>query len=330
VGTQKTIVVTGGAGYVGSVVATHLLLAGHCVVVVDSLAGGGEAMLGFLRHPRFQPIAVDIRDRGALDRALTGADAVVHLAALVGEPACAPNEADARAINIDGTEAVLASSDACRIGRLIYVSTCSNYGVSDPAALADEDAVLNPLGVYARTKVAAERRVLGHAGPTLTSVLRFGTICGVSSRMRFDLLVNEMARAAVLGERISIFAPTAWRPYLHIRDAARAVEWSLEAPAPIVGGRVFNVVGENRQKRDLVDVVRRHFPPAAIEVADTVPDARDYRVSASRVRELGGFSTAHTVEEAFLDVADAVRSGVFQKPRWRGYAAAPAAIQGRH
>ncbi len=320
---SQTVVVTGGAGYVGSVVASRLLLNGFRVVVLDRLAGGGDALLAFSGCEQFRLVSGDVRDQAVLGEALRGAAAVVHLAAIVGEPACAANEAEARAVNLEGTKAVLAAADTFGVDRFVMVSTCSNYGVSDPDIVADEDAPLRPLGIYARSKVDAELAVLSHQGATTVSVLRLGTICGLSPHMRFDLLVNEMARAAVLGDHISIFAPDAWRPFLHIRDAARVIERCLSMPDPAVRGRVFNVVGENYQKKGLVELVRRHFPSAAVELAHKVPDARDYRASGARIQREWGFEPAAGVEDAFLEIAAAVRAGVFRDPRWEGYAAAP-------
>jgi nucleoside-diphosphate-sugar epimerase len=322
-----TVVVTGGAGYVGSVVTTHLLLAGHHVVVIDRLAGGGDALLGLVSHPRFRLARMDVRDAAA-EAAFAGADAVVHLAAVVGEPACKPNPAEARSINFDGTVAVLEAAEASRVGRLLFVGTCSNYGVSHPDVLADEDSPLNPLGTYAASKVQAERLVLAHQGATDTTVFRLGTICGLSSRMRFDLLVNEMARSAVRGEPISIFGPAAWRPFLHIRDAANAIAWYLAAPRSVVSRRVFNVVGENYQKQGLVDLVRRHFPGCAVETVAATPDPRDYRASGERIRRQGGFIPSFTVEDAFLEIARAVQQGMFVDPMSPRHAAAPMTLQG--
>lgn len=317
----ESVIVTGGAGYVGSVVTSHLLLAGFSVIVVDSLAGGGEALLGFAGHPRFELVVGDVRDAAFVRTVAPRAHAIVHLAAVVGEPACSVDTDAARAINLGGAHAALEAADAAGLARFIYVSTCSNYGVSSPESLADEDAPLRPLGVYAQSKVEAEKAVLARTGGVPSLVLRFGTICGLSAHMRFDLLVNEMARAAVLGDSISVFAPDAWRPYLHIRDAARAIEWALRTPS--LPGKVFNVVGDNYQKKGLVELVRRYFPSAQIELTERVADARDYRVSGERIQRDGGFMTKHTVEDAFVEIAAAVRAGAFRDPRGAGHAAAP-------
>jgi len=317
----RTVVVTGGAGYVGSVVSAHLLIAGYSVIVVDSLAGGGEALLPFARHPRFELVVADVRDAAVMRSVCGRADGLVHMAAVVGEAACTADVAATRAINVTATDVALSAAAAASMHRVVYIGTCSNYGVSDPDALADEEAPLNPLGLYAQTKVEAERTVARYARDLDCVILRLGTICGLSGRMRFDLLVNEMARAAVLGDPISVFGPQAWRPYLHIRDASRVVEWAL-ARARGTAGETFNVVGENFQKKTLVGVVRRHYPRVSIDVTPRMPDARDYRVSDARIRR-NGFETLFTVETAFLEVAAAVQSGVFINPRSPAHVAAP-------
>jgi nucleoside-diphosphate-sugar epimerase len=317
------IVVTGGAGYVGSVLTGHLLMSGWSVVVVDALAGGGESLLGFASHPMFRLVAGDVRDSTRLDEACEGAQAVIHLAAVVGEGACAGDADNSRAINLGGTMGVLDAAERRGVERFIFISTCSNYGVSDRDALATEESPLHPLGVYAQSKVDAERAVLDFKGKMSTAVLRLGTICGLSVAMRFDLLVNDMARAAALGDSIQIFAPEAWRPFLHVRDASRAIEHCLGAPAATIAGRVFNVVGENFQKKELVELVHRHYPAASISLEHAIPDARDYRVSGARFAAELGFRSLHTVEAAFLEMAGAVQAGMFRDPRWARHAAAP-------
>jgi nucleoside-diphosphate-sugar epimerase len=305
------------------VLTSHLLMAGWSVVVVDALAGGGESLLGFASHPLFRLVQGDVRDPRVLQDACRDAAAVVHLAAVVGETACAEDEANAYAINLGGTTGVLETAATAGIGRFILISTCSNYGVSDREGLAHEDSPLNPLGIYARSKVDAERSILGVTKRISTTVLRLGTICGLSAAMRFDLLVNDMGRAAALGDSIQIFAPEAWRPFLHIRDAARAIECCLDAATSAIGGRVFNVVGENYQKKGLADLVRGHFPSASISITDAMPDARDYRVSGERVAAELGFRPMFSIEAALLEVTGAVQAGMFRDPRSSRHAAAP-------
>lgn len=316
------VLVTGGAGYIGIMAVSHLLRQGYEVTVFDKCLFGAEPLLAF-SDQKFRLIFGDVRDPEALRSAMSGVQAVVHLAAIVGEPACLVNPEAAQSINVAGAENALSVSKECGVERFVFISTCSNYGVSSPNTLAHEDSALNPLTDYAISKVLAEKAVLAGNSPMITTVLRFGTICGLSPRMRFDLLVNDLARAAA-GERpIEVFAPKAWRPFLHVKDAARAIKSCLSSPKELVNDRTFNVISENCQKGDLVQLVRKHFPEAVVEIVDKSPDPRDYRVSAERIKEEMGFLPAYTIEHAFLEIAHAVKDGVFANPFWPGYSAIP-------
>jgi nucleoside-diphosphate-sugar epimerase len=320
------VVVTGGAGHVGAIVSGRLLAAGMNVTVLDRLVYGGESLLGLWGFPEFRLVRGDVRQPDALRDAMRDADAVVHLAAIVGEPACAIDEAEAWSVNYGGTEAALAVARECNVQRFIFISTCSNYGISDPGLTADENSPLHPLSQYARSKVEAENHVLNHAGKVCALVLRLGTMCGLSPRMRFDLLISDMARAAVLGDPISVFSPEAWRPFLHIRDAGRAIAHCLAQPETQVRDKVFNVVGENYQKKGLADLVLKHYPDTRISITEKRTDPRDYRVSGEAIGRALQFVPESTVEDAFLEAASAIAAGVFREPRWPGYSAIPLAV----
>jgi nucleoside-diphosphate-sugar epimerase len=322
---NRRVLVTGGAGYVGSRVVAHLLKTGYSVTAFDKLIYGAEALLPFHDHEGFRLIRGDVRDSNAVSAALIGAHAVVHFAAIVGEPACSTDPEQSWSINVEGSKTVLAAAHAAKTARLVFVSTCSNYGVARPGELAVEDSPLNALSDYARAKVECEKLVMAAPPPPAATVLRFGTICGLSGRMRFDLLVSEMAKKCARGEKIDIFAPDAWRPFLHIVDAARAIEHILRSSPNQTARRVFNVVGENYQKRGLAELARRHYPDVEIIVTDKNPDLRDYRVDSTRITQEIGFSPLHTVEEAFCETAKAVSDGVFRDPDWPGHSAVPLA-----
>jgi nucleoside-diphosphate-sugar epimerase len=317
------VLVTGGAGYIGSIVSAHLLAMGAELTVVDRLVYGGEGLLGAFGNPCFRFIPGDVRDPQLLRGALAGVSAVVHLAAVVGEAACAVDPEAAWSTNLEGTRTLLKTSVECGIERFVFISTCSNYGVAASDVLADETFPLKPLSSYAEAKVAAENLVLGIDDALCSSVLRFGTICGLSPRMRFDLLVSEMARAAALNQPIRIFAPEAWRPFLHVRDAAAAIAHVLSTPRELIRGKVFNIVGQNYQKRGLVEMALKHYPQSPIEIVERETDLRDYRVSGERARREIRFDPQHTVEEAFLETAEAVGAGVFRNAEWKGHSAVP-------
>lgn len=320
---QHHVLVTGGAGYIGSRVSAHLLATGYAVTVFDKFVYGGQALLPFQGRDDFSIVRGDVRDAAALAAALIGIDAVVHFAGVVGEQACAFDREQSWSINVHGSKTALAAACAAKTPRLIFISTCSNYGVAAPGELATEESPLHPLSDYARAKVECEKLMLAEAPPPACTVLRFGTICGLSGRMRFDLLVSEMAKKCARGERIDIFSPDAWRPFLHIADAAHAIEHILRTSPNQIARRVFNVVGENYQKRGLVELARRHFPDIEIAVTEKNPDLRDYRVDASRITRELGFTPRHTVEQAFCETSRAVTDGIFRDPDWPGHSAVP-------
>lgn len=317
------ILLTGGAGYVGSRLAAHLIATGHDLTVYDLLIYGGIGLLPFAGDPRFRLIRGDVRDRAALSLAMRGVDAVIHLAAIVGEDACSLDQSATVQTNRDAAIEAMDIAGDLGVERFVFVSTCSNYGVSDPQSLADEESSLNPLSLYARTKVDVEREALQRRGGSNYTVMRLGTICGLSARMRFDLLVSEMARAAALGLPIKIYKPEAWRPYLHVADVGRVMDSLFGVSPDKTAGQVYNVVGENYQKFGLAQLARKHFPDADISVVSGSPDNRDYRVTAARIERELGFTPAHTVEQAFIEMANAVRDGVFLDPLWEGHSAIP-------
>src|SRR5712691_356995 len=253
------ILVTGGAGYIGSTLVPLLLEGGNRVRVYDALLYGGHSLLGVWSHPDFEFVRGNIRDPVAIRPALTGIDAVVHLAAMVGDPACARAPALARAVNLEASLMLIAESERAGVERFVFASTCSNYGkMKDPSQYVDETSELTPLSVYADTKVEVERalRYLGRRNGLCATPLRFATVFGVSPRMRFDLTVNEFTAAMVIDKRLTVYGEQFWRPYVHVRDAARAIACVLAAPTAVVNGLAFNVgcTEQNYQKRQLVEL----------------------------------------------------------------------------
>jgi len=318
------VLVTGGAGYVGSRVVTHLLSRGYRVRILDRLLFGADSVTALALNPNCSIFVGDVRQLKDNAAVMRGVDAVVHLAAVVGEAACNANRRFAWQTNRDAIPVIMELAAAAGIQRFIFVSTCSNYGVTEPNSIVDENGTLNPLSDYAKAKVEAERIALDQETtiPVVT-ILRLGTICGLSHRMRFDLLINEMGRDTVCDREIHIYAPAAWRPYLHIADAAGAIDCVLAAKPALVNQRVFNVVGENHQKTSLLEMARHLRPNIKVIVTDQSPDLRDYRVSGEYFRRTLNFNPTHGIEDAFREVAAAVVNGLFPDPYWPGYSAVP-------
>jgi len=285
---------------------------------LDSLLHGGESLLGAWSHPSFQFIRGDICDQSVMQAAVSGVDAVVHLAAIVGDPACARKPDLARTVNLDSSLALISESQKAGVSRFIFASTCSNYGkMSDPSKYVDEESELSPVSLYAETKVAVEKALLesvNNRGGWSPTPLRFATVFGVSTRMRFDLTVNEFTMEMLTKKHLIVFGEQFWRPYIHVRDAARGIKLILDSPAEQVGGIVFNVgsTDQNLQKQQLVDMIRPYVPDAVVEFVHKNEDPRDYRVSFARITEQLGFKTTRTVADGIEEVVYLVRNKIIQ------------------
>jgi nucleoside-diphosphate-sugar epimerase len=320
------VLVTGGAGYLGSVLVPRLLHGGHEVRALDSLMYDGSSLLSVWSDPAFEFVRGDVRDQDLMRLSLSGVDAVVHLAAIVGDPACARDPELARAVNQEASIAFLDAAAKAGARRFIFASTCSNYGrMSDPTKYVDETAELKPVSLYAETKVGVERRMLespGAFGDLRVTALRFATLYGSSPRMRFDLTVNEFTMELLTKKELIVFGEQFWRPYVHTTDAARAVEAVLAASDESVAGKVFNVgsTEQNFQKQQLVGMILPLAPGASVEYVHRDEDPRDYRVSFEKIERELGFHTTRTVDDGIREVAGLVTSGLikdFADPRYK-------------
>lgn len=274
-------------------------------------------MLGHWSHPHFSFQRGDVTDAAAVVTAVDGVDAVVHLAAIVGDPACARQPDLARATNLGGTENVLAAAQQAGAQRFVFASTCSNYGrMADPTVPVHEESELRPVSLYAETKVASEHLVMG-AERVAGTALRFSTVYGVSPRMRFDLTVNEFAMEAVCNGKLVVFGQQFWRPYIHVRDAAAAIMAVLAADVTAVKGRVFNVGAdqENYRKKDIVDLTLAVRPETEVEYVHKNEDPRDYRVAFGRIREALNFTTKFSVADGIEEVARLISVGAVTDPK---------------
>jgi nucleoside-diphosphate-sugar epimerase len=297
----------------------ELLARGRRVRALDSLLHGSvpSLMLAW-GQDRFEFVHADVRDADALAAAVTDVDAVVHLAAVVGDPACRREPELAREVNLDATLALLDRAERTGVKRLVLASTCSNYGkMADPDVLVTEDFELRPISLYAETKVAAELEVLGRAGNGLeTCCVRLATVYGTSPRMRFDLTVNEFTREIALGRELQVYGEQFWRPYIHVRDAAAAIATVLDAPAEAITGEVFNAgsTTENYRKLDLVELLQEREPDANVRFVHVDEDPRDYRVSFEKIKERLGFHTKRSVPDGIDEVTALLRSGLLDDP----------------
>lgn len=315
---MSTVLVTGGAGYVGAPLCTGLREDGWTVRAIDSLLHRQDEVAASLEAAGVDLLRGDLRDDDLRRRALEGADAVVHLAAIVGDPACARDPEEARAVNVEGTRTLLEDAKAAGVQRFVFASTCSNYGrMSDPTVPVAEDGELAPVSLYAEQKVGIERMLLEEDhGDLRPTCLRFATVYGVAPRMRFDLTVNEFTRDLWDGKELEVFGEQFWRPYVHVVDAGRSVRTVLAAPAEKVAGDVFNVgrSGENYRKLDLVEEIGKVVSTGSVTYVPRNEDPRDYKVSFDKIREQLGFETLMTVPDGIREVVEGLEGGRFGDP----------------
>jgi nucleoside-diphosphate-sugar epimerase len=324
----RPTLVTGGAGYLGMPVVDELSAAGRTVRVLDVLLHDGQAgLVGALEARGVEVIRGDVRDPAVRRRALEGIEEVVHLAAIVGDPACARDPELAEGVNVEGTTALVLDARGAGVRRFVFASTCSNYGrLADPTVPIDEDGELSPVSLYARQKVAIERALLnGGQAPLQVTCLRLATLYGVAPRMRFDLTVNEFTRDLWAGRRLEVFGEQFWRPYVHVRDAGRAIRTVLEAPGALVAGKVFNVgrSGENYRKLDLVELIRSQTDRGTVSFVHRSEDPRDYKVSFDRIAQVLGFRTAMTVADGVAEIMAALDARRFADPFGPGHTNIP-------
>jgi nucleoside-diphosphate-sugar epimerase len=319
------ILVTGGAGYIGSTLVPLLLADGHQVRVLDVLLHGGDSLLGVWSHPEFEFVHGDLCNPTIRRGALEGIDAVVHLAAIVGDPACARQPDVARAVNLESSFALMEESRKSGVNRFVFASTCSNYGkMKDATQYVDEESELQPVSLYAETKVAVEKALLqsGGNGGWCPTPMRFATVFGVSPRMRFDLTVNEFTMEMLTKKHLKVYGEQFWRPYVHVHDAARAIRLVLSSPKEKISGHVFNVgsTDQNFQKQQLVEMISPYAPDAVVEFVRKEEDPRDYRVTFSRIADQLGYKITRTVAQGIGEVAHLVRQNVlrsFTEERYR-------------
>ncbi len=305
------VLVVGGAGYIGSVLTEQLLDAGYHVKILDLELFGRDSLSSMINHPRLQYENGDFRNVEDAARALRGVDAVIHLAAIVGDPACALDGDTTIAVNYAAAKMMAQLARANGISRFVFASTCSVYGESED--IRTEESDLNPISLYATTKIDAERALLEAADDVFQpTILRFATAYGWSHRPRFDLVANLFSAQAVTDKKIRIVNGESWRPFVHTRDIARACVKAMEAPLAKVGCEIFNV-GDHSQNftlKQLGDIVAAAEPGLMIEEVSAREDMRNYRVDFTKIQRVLGFRCETPLTEGIREMVEAVRAGL--------------------
>jgi len=310
----KTVLITGGAGYIGSVLSSKLLKGGYTVRVIDKLLFGNDSIKGLKGYSNFQFIKGDFLDTNELAKILVDVDSVIHLAAIVGEAACVAKKDLAIKTNYLGTVHLARLCKFYGIKRFIYASTCSAYGESHEDVIKEDASFEKPVDFYGETKIYAEKEIIRLIDENFApTILRFSTVYGLSPRMRFDLVVNSLAKKAVANGEIIIFGGKQWRPLIHIDDLARAILLVLQAPLSKVGNQIFNV-GDNNENYTIHrvgELVKECIPRVKIKTIKTIDDKRNYRVSFDKIEKILQFKCNKTVKDGIVEIYEAIKNDYF-------------------
>jgi len=313
-GQKDFVLVVGGAGYIGSLLAERLVQSGYKVRVLDALLYGKEPLRAVENHPDFQLMVGDCRNIRDVVKAVKGVDAIVDLAAIVGDPACEQDQNAAREINYGATRMLIEVGRGHGVGRFLFASSCSVYGATDHEM--DEHSSVQPISLYAQTKVDSERALLGaHNEDFHPTILRFATVFGLGYRPRFDLVVNLLTARAYQDGKITIFNGQQWRPFIHVRDVVEAIVLTMEAPLRLVSGEIFNVgdCSLNHTLQQVAGTIEQIFPGISVEhVANA--DRRNYRVNFDKFRNRLGFSARYSLKDGVEELKAA-----FDKQMIRDY-----------
>ena len=325
---QAQILVTGGAGYIGSFLVGKLLEAGYWVSVVDRLDFGAGPLLSFIPHPNFHFYLGDVNFAGTTREAVAGAiakggpplSAVVHLAGAVGYPACKElGKRQSWLQNVEAVKRVFEESNELKAQRFIFSSTYSNYGKSGKDELVDEQSALYPQSIYAETKIAAEEFLLGESDAFCAPLIfRFATLFGASPRTRLDLIINQFVLQSYFKGELMIYQPHFSRSFVHIHDVVVGIKLGLDADAHRIRGEIYNLGDEsgNYTKQEVVSLILQVLPQTKVSYHDLSfsGDMRNIRVSFAKIRERLNFKTMYTVEDGIVQMLQLLQSGLIEDP----------------
>lgn len=313
---KRKLLLIGGAGYIGSILTAHFLQKSYFVTVLDTfLYQNGCVLLPHLSNSNFKCVYGDLTCKKTLADAFSGVTDVIILAGLVGDPITKKYPEYANHINLDGIKNLISQLSCHPLDKVIFISTCSNYGLIQGNILADENFELKPLSLYAKAKVEIEKLLLSLKGKVNYSatILRFATAFGLSPRMRFDLTVNEFTRELSLGNLLTVYDEETWRPYCHVLDFASVLQKVLEAPKEDVYFEVFNagIEKNNYTKKMIIDEIKKFIPEAVVRYQSHGSDPRNYRVDFSKIKRVLQFEPYYSISDGVKEVMLAMKNKCF-------------------
>jgi nucleoside-diphosphate-sugar epimerase len=333
----KHVLITGGAGFIGSLLTGELLRLGMKVTVIDDLIFGGESLMAYMAHPNFHFVRANVIEPRAIRLNLRSdwekPSAIVHLAAIVGFPACqSVGRQVAWRYNVEATERVFDQAVQLGVERLLYASSYSNYGLSPDGKPVTEITPLTPQSLYAETKIAAERFLMAQGGASCAPLIfRLATLYGLSPRPRFDLIINQFVLDAFTKRELLIYQRGYSRSFIHIQDTVRGFILGLQAPAEKVRCQIYNLGSDdgNYTKDQIVELVLKRMPETVVNYKDMTfgGDMRDIAVSYEKIHHQLGFTTRLTPEDGIREVHQALRTGLISNPHDQRYRNAQFLVQ---
>lgn len=317
---NKTVLITGGGGYIGTHVTEKLLNEGYNVRIFDQFMFGENAISSLKKNKNLTIIKGEIGDWQKLRESLNGVDTVIHLAGLVGDPACIVNKELTIQMNIVSTRIVKELSKDAKVPKFIFSSSCSVYGASNQ--LMSEEDKLNPVSLYAQTKIDSENEILNDDSKDFCpTILRFATVFGHSRRQRFDLVANLFVAQAYNDGVITVTGSSQWRPFIHPQDIARAIAKVLEKPEEEVNKQIINVGDDDLNTTIgnlallVANIVKKdkNGKPIEIIINDKVSDVRNYRVSFKKIKKLLGFKATVDIKSGLEEIYNNFKSGKYHR-----------------
>ena len=305
---EKSVLITGGAGYIGAHLVCLFLKEGYNVTVLDKFLYGDIGIRNIVHEPNLTIIEGDIANIKDVTSVVKNVSIVVALAALVGDPACGLDAEETLNLNYESTKIILEACEFYNVERLVFASSCSVYGASDDKILVEESPI-NPVSLYARTRIYSEEYILNNSQNITPVILRLSTIFGLSPRMRYDLVINTLVAKGVVDGKFNVFGGNQWRPFVHCKDAANAFYLAAIKDSSIVSGQIFNV-GRNELNytiSQIAELISEELHDVKISYDDNVNDPRNYRVSFDKIKNSLGFSPQYDVRQGIQEMIEEIR-----------------------
>ncbi len=311
----KKILLIGGGGYIGSVIAQYFLDKGYKVLIYDLFIYDNSFIIKKINNKNLEVVNIDFCDSKSLIQNLSGVNYAVILGGLVGDPITKKYPEESQAINLIGIKKLFLLLSEKNIERLIFISTCSNYGLVNNNIKADENTDLKPLSLYAKHKVDAEKFLMSLKGKVdyVPTILRFATAFGLSERMRFDLTVNEFTYELFKNNKLSIYDENTWRPYCHVKDFARLIDIVISSPKNKVSFEIFNAGGQSNHatKKQIVSEITSFIDSSNVSYSSNGSDPRNYIVNFNKVKNILDFIPKFSIRDGIEEILNALNHNEF-------------------